>query len=500
MSTMTRTQTEWEVLGKRVLDREWKLLIGGELRAAAQGKTYEVYNPATEELLAQVPFAQEEDVEDAVNKAEKAFHEWRKLTPLERSRYLRRLVEALKKRADEFAVLDAIDCGIPITMMLKDVQVGLELMEYISGLSFEVKGQTYPTGDGGWHLSWRQPYGVVARIIPFNHPFAGACHNISGPLMAGNTVILKVADQAPLSSLLFGEICQEIFPPGVVNILSGNGSITGEAIVKHPKIKRIGFIGSVPTGKTIIRSSAETAVKHISLELGGKNAMLVFPDVDLDEAVDGAVRGMSFGFQGQSCSSTSRLFLHESIHDQFLEKLKRRIEKIKVGLPLDPQSEMGCIVSKEQYEKVRYYIDSALAEGAQLLTGGKRPEGTQFEKGYFIQPTVFYHVNRSMKIFNEEIFGPVLAVIKWNDLEDVVEQINQVEYGLSAAVWTKDIDRALEMVERIEAGFIWVNGNAVHALGVPFQGHKNSGVGSEKSLEEILSYTQIKTVNIIKSN
>jgi betaine-aldehyde dehydrogenase len=284
----------------------------------------------------------------------------------------------------------------------------------------------------------------------------------------------------------------------VVNILSGNGVITGNALVRHPDVKRIALIGSVGTGKAILKSAADVAVKHVSLELGGKNSMIVYPDADIEKAVEGAVRGMNFMWcQGQSCGSTTRLFLHERIHDEFIELLMNRVSQIKVGLPIDQDTEMGCLVSQQQYDKVMGFIKSGLEEGASLITGGGKPEGSIFEKGYFIEPTVFANVTEKMKIFKEEIFGPVLSVIRWNDKEDMIRQTNSLSLGLTASIWTNHLPTALDTVDRVEAGFIWVNGSSRHFIGVPYQGFKDSGIGSEEGLDEILSYTQVKTVNIM---
>lgn len=497
MIETNKSLEDWEKLKRSMLDRDWNMLIGGQLVKAQNGETYETVNPANGEALAKVPFAQQNDVEHAVKAAKQAFETWKHVPPIERGRLIRKLADEFQKRADEFAVLDSVDSGNPVTAMRGDVFASASMMEYMSGLASEMKGDTFPSSQN-WHLTRREPYGVIGRIIPYNHPIMFTATKIVGPLIAGNTVVLKAPDQCPLSSLLFGELCQQILPPGTVNIVSGDGRTTGDAIVRHPDIKRIGLIGSVETGKTILKSSAEVGIKHISLELGGKNAMIVFPDVDLESAAKAAVKGMNFTWcQGQSCGSTSRLFVHEDIYDQFLPKLKHYVEQIKIGNPLDPETEMGCLVSRNQYDKVVSYIDAGHQQGARLLIGGKRAEGDTFDKGLFILPTVFEDVNEKMSIFNEEIFGPVLSVIKWNNVEDAVRQINSVPYGLTGSIWTHDIQTALRMAENIESGFLWINGSSSHYLGVPYQGYKNSSIGSEEGLDEILSYTQVKTVNIV---
>ncbi|WP_201317748.1 aldehyde dehydrogenase family protein [Paenibacillus sp. EPM92] len=502
---MADTQSRLDIdeilqLKGKLLQKDWRMLIGGELVKAEQGETYETVNPANGEIIASVPFAQASDVNRAVETAKVAFESWRTVPPIERGRYIRRLAEEFTRRANEFAVLDAVDSGNPVTAMRGDVFAAAAMMEYMSGLATEMKGETFPSSQH-WHLTRREPYGVIGRIIPYNHPIMFTAAKIAGPLIAGNTVVLKAPDQCPLSALLFGELCREILPPGTVNIVTGDGRTTGDALVRHPDVKRIALIGSVGTGQTILKSSAEVGIKHISLELGGKNAMIVFPDVDIDKAAASAVRGMNFTWcQGQSCGSTSRLFVHEDIYDEFIPKLQYYVEQIKIGDPLDPNTEMGCLVSQNQYNKVVSYIRSAHEDGARLLMGGSKAEGKTFENGYFISPTVFENLTKHMRIFNEEIFGPVLSVIKWNDVDDAIQQINSVPYGLTGSIWSKDVTTALRAAEKIESGFVWINGSSSHFLGVPYQGYKDSGIGSEEGLDEILSYTQVKTVNIMLDN
>lgn len=485
---------------KELLNRRWRMLIGGELTEARGGETFGTTSPATGEFLAKVPFAQREDVNLAVAAAEKAFPAWRDTPVIERVKAVRKFIAVLKENAYDFALLDAIDEGSPVTSMLGDVHMACDLLEYCCNAAMEVKGQTLPASTQNWHLTRREPYGVVGRITPFNHPLMFAASKIGAPLVTGNTVVLKVPEQAPLSSLLMGELMKDIFPPGVINVLTGDGRTTGDAIVRHPRVKRIALTGSVETGQLIQRSAAEVMVKHVSLELGGKNPMVVFPDADLDKAVEGAARGMNFHWsQGQSCGSTSRLFLHEDIHDEFIEKLKKRVERIRIGHPLDPDTEMGCVVSKEQYEKVHRYIQLGKKQGGICITGGDRPAGEQFEKGYYIRPTIFTGITNDMRIAQEEIFGPVLSVLKWKDEETVIREANDVSYGLTAAVWTRDINKAFRMAGRLEAGFLWINGSSSHFTGVPFSGVKNSGIDSEEGIEELYSYTQLKTVNVIVS-
>ncbi|OGQ79402.1 MAG: aldehyde dehydrogenase [Deltaproteobacteria bacterium RIFCSPLOWO2_12_FULL_60_19] len=473
-----------------------RMLIGGDWAQARSRRAFPTHDPATEEKLCEAALAGDEDVESAVQAAAGAFAGWRKLDPFERGQKVSALARALREHAEDFALLDAIDSGNPVTAMKGDVLMAAAIMDYFAGLAGELKGQILPGKEGMLHTVFQEPFGVVARIVPFNHPIFFAACKIAAPLVAGNTLILKPAEQTPLSALEMGKYIREIFPPGVINIVTGDGPLTGAALVKHPKIKRIALTGGVDTGRAVMKLSAEGGIKQITLELGGKNPMIVFPDVELDKAVESAVVGMNFHWcQGQSCGSTSRLFLHKKIHDEFLRRLIERAGRIKIGQPLDPETEMGCLASQDQYEKTLRYIDVGKKDGAKLAAGGGRPEGATFAKGYFVKPTIFDGVDMSMRIAREEIFGPVLSVFSWEDYDAVVEQANQVDYGLTASIWSRDLQLAYRTAERIEAGYIWINGSSRHFLGVPFGGFKQSGIGREESVEELLSYVQTKAVN-----
>lgn len=482
----------------QLVDRRWRMLIGGALVNADGGKCYATQSPSNGSTLAEVPFADVADVGAAVAAAERAFPAWRDTSLNERIAVLRRFAQVLEENASDLALLDAADLGSPVTSMLGDVRMACESLDYVCNAACEVKGQTIPGKGGNWHLTRREPYGVVGRIIPFNHPLMFAASKIGAPLVMGNTVVLKVPDQTPLSGLYMGELIRDVFPPGVINIISGDGRTAGDALVRHPRIKRIALTGSADTGRMIQRAAAEVMVKHVSLELGGKNPMIVFPDADLHKAVEGAARGMNFHWsQGQSCGSTSRLFLHGDIHDDFVRHLKARVERIVIGDPLDPATEMGCVVSQAQYDKARKYMALAAEQGATCLTGGGRPDDAALASGFFLRPTVFTGVRNDMRVAQEEIFGPVLSVLRWEDEETMLREANQVEYGLTAAVWTRDIHKAFKTIARLEAGFTWINGTSGHFKGVPFGGYKNSGIDSEEGIEELYSYTQLKTVNVM---
>jgi betaine-aldehyde dehydrogenase len=472
------------------------MLIDGELVESESGEWLESVNPADEEMIGHVPAASAEDVRRAVEAAGRAFPEWAALNVKERARYLKEVAARLAERSEEVLRVEVIDTGNTIGRMRGDVGKGVDVLEYYAGLGLEMKGETVPSTPQNLHLSVREPYGVVGRIIPFNHPIMFAASRMAAPLMAGNTIVIKPSEQSPLSATMLGEICQEVLPPGVVNIVTGLGEVAGDALVRHPNVKRIAFTGSVKTGMAIQRAAAEVAVKHVTLELGGKNPMIVFPDADLSKAIPSAVAGMNFAWQGQSCGSVSRLFLHDSIYDEVLAEIRERVEAIRLGDPLDESSGMGPINSKAQYEKVGYYIEAGKEDGARLVTGGSRPEGGRFERGYWMRPTVFADVTPEMRIFREEIFGPVLSVIRWSEVEEVIEMANSVEYGLTAAVWTERLGTAFDAARRVKSGYVWINGVSAHYPGCSFGGVKNSGIGREEGLEELLSYTESKAIHV----
>jgi acyl-CoA reductase-like NAD-dependent aldehyde dehydrogenase len=343
----------------------------------------------------------------------------------------------------------------------------------------------------------REPYGVVARIVPFNHPFMFAAAHLAAPLMAGNAVIVKPPETSPLSGSLLGELCQAHLPAGLVNIVHGQGRPSGDALVRHPLVRRIGFTGSVSTGLAIQRAAAESAVKHVSLELGGKNPFIVFPDADLDKVVDLAVAGMNFSWAGQSCGSTSRLLLHEAVHDEVVERVAARLVALRIGDPLDPATEMGPVNSIRQYARVQGFIEAARAQGARLVTGGRRPAGAQFERGYWIQPTLYDCVDAGMRVAREEVFGPIVCALRWRSEAEALALANGTELGLTAAIWTRDLNTSLRMMRQLEAGTVWINTAGQHFVGTPFGGWKDSGLGSEECLDELFSYTRVKAVHVL---
>lgn len=469
------------------------LYIGGQWTEAADGKRFASINPSTSEHLAEVPFAGPRDVDRAVAAAKKAFPEWSRMPLKERAACLEKFAARIREHAETLALIDSVDSGNALAGMRGDMTWTADTLDYFAGLILEIKGETFSNGPRHMNFTRRQPYGVVAKINPFNHPFRFCVEKAAAPLAAGNCVVVKGSEQAPLSSLRIGELAEGIFPPGTINVITGDGK-TGSELVRHPDVRRVGFVGSVPTGRAIAKDAAD-GLKRVTLELGGKNPIIIFPDADPKKAAGAAIKGMNMNRQGQSCSSTSRVFVHASIHDAVVEELVRQAEALPVGFPWLHGNEVGPIVSQRQYDRVMGFIESGKAQGAKLLTGGGRPANERLKNGFFLSPTVFDGVDPKMKIAREEIFGPVMSVFAWSDYEDMLATANGVEYGLTAAIVTNDLAKAMETAERVEAGYVWINSNGRY-LGAPYGGWKQSGLGEEECFDELLSYTQIKNVNL----
>src|SRR5438105_2117109 len=473
----------------------WKMLIGGEWVASRSGKRFASVNPAYDEAIAEVPAANADDIQAAVDAAKAAFPAWSKLHVDERVEHCKQFAQGVRSTARALGMLDAIDSGNPFTAMVDDAKKGAGLHDFFGGLGMQIKGETIPTPGGGLDYTRPQPFGVVGRIIPFNHPISFAAGKIAPALVAGNTVILKPAEQTPLSALWMGKLVRECFPPGVVNIVTGDGPTCGGALVAHREVRRVAFTGSVETGRRI---TAAAGIKSLSLELGGKNPLIVFPDVDIDKAAAAAVAGMNFTVsQGQSCGSNSRVFVHAKIHARFVEAVLERAARIRIGLPELEATQMGPVVSRRQYERVMRYIEDGKMQGAKLLCGGGHTPGEALARGYFIDVTIFDDVRHGMTIEREEVFGPLMAIIPWHDEAAMLGEVNDTEFGLCANIWTNDISTGLRMADAVEVGYVWINGHGGKRFkGAPFGGFKSSGIGREHSIDELMSYTQIKNVNV----
>lgn len=479
------------------LQRQWRLLVNGQLVESMAGERYVTLDPSTGAVLAEVPDAVPADVDRAVAAAEDAAPGWRATTARARARIIAEMGRRLAEHAEEFAALDALDSGNPISAMREDVRSAAELVGMYAGWTNELQGQTMPIDDGALRYTVREPYGVVARIIPFNHPTLFASTKVAPALVAGNTVILKVAPQTPLGALRFGEICQDLFPPGVLSILTSSRLETARAIVRHPRIRRIAFTGSPDAGLAVQREAASVCVKAVSLELGGKNPLIIFPDADVDAAAEAAVVGMNFTVtQGQSCGSTSRVLVHEDIADRVVGIMEERLGQLVVGPAIDERTDMGPLVSEAQLLKSKGHIEQAVVEGATVRFGGKWPRRLDHGSGFFLEPTILADVVPEMRVAQAEVFGPVVSIIKWRDHAEAIEIANRVDYGLTASIWTENISDAISTVGQLEAGYIWVNSVAAHSWGLPFGGYKNSGIGREECPSEIATFTQEKAVTL----
>ncbi|HYG10505.1 MAG TPA: betaine-aldehyde dehydrogenase [Pyrinomonadaceae bacterium] len=476
--------------------RKYQLFIGGQWVDAESGKTFATPNPSTGETLAEVAEADKADVDKAVAAARRAFEgKWSRMSARDRGRLLYKLSQLIESKSQELAALETADNGKPIKeSMYIDLPGVVENFEYFAGWATKIEGETIPVPGQMFNYTLREPLGVCGQIIPWNFPLLMAAWKLAPALAAGNTVVLKPAEQTPVTAMELGKLFQEAgFPEGVVNIVPGYGETAGAALASHPGIDKIAFTGSTEVGKIIARTAADNLTK-VSLELGGKAPNIVFADADIEQAVNGAMMGIFFN-QGQVCCAGSRLFLDERVKDEFLERFKERAERVKVGDPMDMTTQMGPQVSEEQLTRIRSYVDIARGEGATVFTGGGSPElEGNFKNGYFFQPTVFSEVQNSMRVAQEEIFGPVASAISFKDEKDLIRQANDTIYGLSAGIWTKDITRAHRFAKEIKAGTVWINTFNMMNAASPFGGYKQSGYGREMGRHALELYTHVKSV------
>jgi phenylacetaldehyde dehydrogenase len=480
------------------IEKPRKMLINGKWVNSISGKTFPTYNPATGEILAQIAEGDSADIEQAVKAARKAFDHgsWRRLTASERGRLIWKLADLLESHTEEFAYLESLDNGKPLTIArAADVPLAVDLLRYMAGWTTKIEGNTIPISvpytPGAKYLAYtlREPVGVAGQIIPWNFPLLMAAWKLGPALASGCTVVLKPAEQTPLSALRLGELVMEAgFPEGVVNIVPGYGETAGAALAAHPDVDKVAFTGSTEVGKLIVHAAAGN-LKKVSLELGGKSPNVVFKDADLDSAIPGAASAIFFN-HGQCCCAGSRLYVEKPIFDRVVEGVANHAKKINVGSGLDPETSMGPLVSEEQLSRVCGYLEAGFSEGATAVTGGHK----KGDKGYFVEPTVLVNTRENMKVVREEIFGPVVVAMPFDDPEEILPRANDSEYGLAAAVWTRDISKAHRTAELLRSGTVWINCYNIFDAALPFGGYKQSGWGREMGHDALNLYTQTKAI------
>jgi aldehyde dehydrogenase (NAD+) len=470
-----------------------KLFIDNEWVAPVDGSDFETYNPATGEVIAKVAAAGPSDIDKAVKAARRALESgsWSRMDAAEQGRLLFKLADLVEHNAAELASLESLNCGKTINDSKGDMAGVRNTLRYYAGWADKVEGRTIPVRGNFFSYTLRQPVGVVGQIIPWNFPLLMLAWKWGPALSCGNTVVLKPAEQTPLTALRVAELAREAgFPPGVVNVVNGPGETTGAALVAHPDVDKIAFTGHVDTAKIIQRTAAET-LKRTTFELGGKSPNVIFADADLDAAVDGAFHAIYF-HGGQCCTAGSRLFVDSQIHEEFVDRLAEKAKGRVIGDPLNPKTEQGPQVSQEQLDKILHYVELGEKQGARLLTGGERVGS----KGFFVQPTIFDQVTDNMAIARDEIFGPVVSVLPFQRVDEVIQRANDTNYGLAAAIWTRDIDKAHYFAKKVKAGTVWVNCYHVVDASTPFGGFKMSGQGRENGEAALEHYSELKTVTI----
>jgi aldehyde dehydrogenase (NAD+) len=494
-TTTTRSATATAAAPAKVKVRQTKMLIDGKWVNSTSGRTFETINPATGDVIAHVAEGEAADIDKAVKAARRAFEKgpWRKMSARERGRLLYKLADLVEENKRELAALETLDNGKPLSdSMAADLPLVIDCYRYYAGWADKIEGKTIPINGPYFCYTRHEPVGVAGQIIPWNFPLLMQSWKWGPALAAGCTVVLKPAEQTPLSALRVGELAMEAgFPDGVVNIVPGFGETAGAAIASHMDIDKVAFTGSTEVGKLVMKAAAESNLKRVTLELGGKSPNIVFADADIDQAVEGSHFALFFN-QGQCCCAGSRLFVEQKVHDEVVEKMVKRVRKTKVGDPFDAATTQGPQVSQEQFDKVMGYIESGRKSGARMLAGG----GRVGKKGYFIEPTVFADVKDEMPIACEEIFGPVMSIIPFKDLDDVVQRGNKTFYGLAAAVWTRDVKKAHRVAAELKAGTVWVNCYDVFDAAAPFGGFKMSGMGRELGEYALRNYTEVKTVTV----